>query len=128
MTMGHQRNGPSTPTRGADGKLTGGSLRKVSQLKNARGLARWLRREMKRRHKDARAHYGWLIDIAESAKEKASDRIKAIEQIALRMDGKPVDTVQLLSDPDAPRGVLESMTVGQLLALARQAPEPEEGE
>lgn len=126
--MGQPINGPPTPTRDAEGKVTGGSLRKASQLKNARGLARWLRREMKRRHGDARAHYGWLIDIAESAEEKASDRIKAIEQIALRMDGKPIDTLQLLSDPDAPRGVLESMTVGQLLALARQTPEQEEGE
>lgn len=115
------RNGPSEPKRAGNGTVVGGSLRHVSKLKNARGLARWLRQEMKRRHGDARAHYGWLIDIAESAAEKASDRIKAIEQIAIRMDGKPIDTVELTSTADG-SNPLAQLTVAQVLALAKAEP------
>lgn len=81
--------------RDENGKVKGGSLRKEGTRKRARGLSRWLRREMAKRYDDERAHYVWLMEIAANKAEKASDRIKAIDILAVRMDGKPAESIDL---------------------------------
>lgn len=81
--------------RDENGKVKGGNLRKEGTRARARGLSRWLRKEMKRRHGDERQHYIWLMEIASNTAEKAADRIKAIDVLAIRMDGKPVESVDL---------------------------------
>lgn len=113
------RNGPGEPARSADGKVTGGSLRKASQLGNARGLSRYLRRQMKAKHGDARAHYGWLMEIAANKGEKTADRLKAIEQLANRMDGKPLQSVDLQVTTESGGNALAALPLADLLALAR---------
>lgn len=81
--------------RDEHGKVKGGSLRKEGTKKRARGLSRWLRSEMKKRHGDERAHYLWLMDIAANTQEKAADRVKAIDLLAKRMDGPPPQIIDL---------------------------------
>lgn len=87
--------------RDETGKVKGGSLRREGTRKRARGLSRYLRNEMKKRHGDERAHYIWLMEIAASGAEKAADRVKAIDLLAKRMDGPPPQVIDLeISGPN----------------------------
>lgn len=115
------RNG-GLPQRDANGRVTGGSLRKASKLNNARGLAKKLRAEAKRRFGSAEKLYFFYLDIAQNAAEKGADRIRAIEKYAERMDGKTVQAIELqMSGPDGGPVQTESTTRHDLAAPDRLA-------
>ena len=100
--------------------LPGQSLRGTSKGANARKLSRRLRAEMKRRYGDDKAHYLWLMDIAANTQEKAGERVKAIVALADRIDGKPVQTLDLQHSGEVGRkSPLEGLTAEQLLEFIR---------
>ena len=113
--------------RDENGKVTGGNLRGESTKKRAQGLSRYLRNEMKRRYNDPRAYWLWLMDIAANTAEKAADRIKAIDLLAVRIEGKPVDAIALEVSGPAGGPVQSEMTshaqapTERLAALLRSA-------
>ncbi len=108
--------------RNPDGTVKPGqSLRTVGRMKAARFLSRDLKRQMKERFGSERPYYDWLMDIAASTNEKTADRIKAIEQLANRVDGKPVQAVdlQVQGEMETRSSPLQGMSVEQLLAIAK---------
>lgn len=100
--------------------LPGQSLRSATKGANARKLSRRLRAELKRRHGDDRAYYGWLMDIAADPAVKAGERVRAIEVLAVRIDGKPVQALDIQHSGDVgSKSPLEGLTAEQLLEVIR---------
>lgn len=126
------------PKRDEHGRLLPGqALRKTSYKINARKISKRLRAEMVRRYANEpvgpdgevlgpeRAqlkHYFVLMSIMEKDTEKASDRIKAVAELANRLDGKPVETVELdakVENHTPLEDAMRGMTPEQLLELVR---------
>lgn len=99
--------------------LPGNSVKKTGVHMKARKVSRGLKAEMVRRYQyqpldpdnpgepmgKERAvlkHYFALLDIMQSPVEKAADRIKAASEIANRIDGKPVQALELMGAGGGP--------------------------
>lgn len=119
--------------------LPGNNLRGKARHRKAKVISRKLRKEYVRRYAneptgadgevlgEERAvlkHYFVAMDIMEDTKEAAKDRLKAAELLANRMDGKPVDEVELSAtlETNSPlEKAVSTMTPEQLLELVRAA-------
>lgn len=105
--------------RGEDGKFIPGATQKL-RMATHRGLSRNLRRYMRAKFGDERVYYQWLIEIANPANaERTVDRLKAIEAIALRVDGAPLAKLEVSGVDGKPvevTGVSPELTTAQRLA------------
>lgn len=111
--------------------LPGNSLRSVSRKKTGRKVSRALKREYIKRYsvelgpeRATLKHYFVLMDIMQNPGEKAQDRTKAAIELANRMDGKPVDELELSGSIETGTpldNAVTKMTPEQLLELVRTA-------
>lgn len=116
----------------------GNNLRATARKTKAKLITRKLSKEYQRRYANRELapgevlgperaklmHYFVAMDIMESTEEAAKDRLKAAEILAHRMDGKPVDEVELsgVLETNSPlEKVVGEMTAEQLLELVRTA-------
>jgi len=136
--MGDER---TTANRDAKGRLgPGNNLRREGMRVRARNVSIRLRKEMVRRFENEviddttgekfgreRAmlkHYFVMMSIMADVNEAAKDRLKAAEQLANRLDGKPVEEVELSANVESGSPLertLEGMTADQLLEVVRAA-------
>lgn len=125
-------------TRDDKGRVgAGNNLRKVARHKKARFITRHLGKEYVRRYANEplgntgevlgpeRAklkHYLVCMDIMESPDEAPKYRLKAAEILANRLDGKPVDEVELSGtlETNSPlENAVKGMSLEELLELVR---------
>lgn len=96
-------------TRRADGTFAAGGGVKRRKLRS-NGLSSSLQRFMLARFGNPRVFYEWLIDIAADDTNRPTDRLKAIEMIAERVDGKPTTAVELSGPKGKPVEVTSNVS------------------
>lgn len=105
--------------RTEDGKFIPGATQKL-RMATHRGLSRNLRRYMRAKFGDERVYYQWLVEIASPlGGAPAKERIKAIEIIADRVDGRPLAKLEVSGVDGKPvevTGVSPELTTAQRLA------------
>jgi hypothetical protein len=107
-----ERNPDGTPKPGQ-------SLRKATLVRDGKGLSKRVIRLMKKKHGSALKVFEWAMEIA--AKEGAKDRMKAIEFLANRMFGKPLQTHEITGKDGGPVATspFAGMTPEQLLLIVK---------
>jgi hypothetical protein len=127
-----ERNPDGTPKPGQ-------SLRKLTKMMSVRGLSRELRKKLHEKFGEERPYYNWLIDMASNANTSEKVRLSAIQELANRIDGKPMQSIELsgpggkplqsettvttnaLGEPDRIAGVLRALAGAGALAPGAEA-------